>query len=84
MAIQFIVDSASDILPEEAKKLGILHMPLKVLFGQTEYADAVDLTHQIFYEKLIESDILPTTCQIPPAELKLLSDLLQNGVTQPL
>jgi len=70
MAIQFIVDSASDILPEEAKKLGILHMPLKVLFGQTEYADAVDLTHQIFYEKLIESDILPTTCQIPPAEFE--------------
>lgn len=71
MAIQFIVDSASDILPEEAKKLGILHMPLKVLFGQTEYADAVDLTHQVFYEKLIESDILPTTCQIPPAEFEV-------------
>ena len=70
MAIQLIVDSASDILPEEAKKLGILHMPLKVLFGQTEYADAVDLTHQSFYEKLIESETLPTTCQIPPSEFE--------------
>lgn len=70
MAIQFIVDSAADILPEEARALGILHMPLKVLFGTEEYADAVDLTHQAFYEKLIESDTLPTTCQIPPAEFE--------------
>lgn len=68
MAIQFIVDSASDILPEEAEKLGIIHLPLKVLFGTEEYADAVTLSHRAFYERLVESDTLPTTCQIPPAE----------------
>ena len=68
MAIQFIVDSASDILPEEAEKLGIIHLPLKVLFGTEEYADAVSLSHRAFYERLVESDTLPTTCQIPPAE----------------
>lgn len=67
MAVQFIVDSASDILPSEAKALGIVHLPLKVLFGQEEYADAVDMTHREFYEKLIESDVHPTTSQIPPA-----------------
>lgn len=70
MAIQFIVDSASDILPEEAKALGLIHLPLKVLFGAEEYADAVDLTHHEFYEKLVESDTLPTTCQIPPADFE--------------
>jgi DegV family protein with EDD domain len=68
MAIRFIADSGCDILPSEAEQLGILHLPLKVLFGEKEYRDAVDLTHREFYEKLVESDQLPTTCQVPPAE----------------
>ena len=67
MAIRFIVDSASDILPAEAKELGIIHLPMTVMFGETTYRDAVDLTHQEFYEKLIESDELPKTSQINPS-----------------
>jgi len=68
MAVKLIIDSAADILPEECARMGIVHLPLKVIFGNTEYADAVDMTHQAFYEKLVESDVLPTTCQIPPAD----------------
>lgn len=68
MAVRFIIDSASDILPREAQQLGLIHLPLKVLFGDQEYADAVDLTHEKFYEMLVESNTLPTTCQIPPAD----------------
>ena len=68
MAVRFIVDSAADIKPAEAKDLGIIHIPLKVMFGDVEYRDAVDLSHREFYEKLIESDTLPTTSQITPAE----------------
>ena len=68
MAVQFIIDSASDILPKEAQELGLIHLPLTVLFGEESYRDAVDLTHEGFYEKLVESDVLPTTSQIPPGE----------------
>ncbi len=68
MAIKFIVDSASDILPAQAEKMGMIHLPLKVMFGEDEYFDSVDLSHKEFYEKLIESDVLPTTSQIPPSE----------------
>jgi DegV family protein with EDD domain len=67
MAVQFIIDSASDILPEEARTLGLVHLPLTVRFGDREYADSVDLSHRGFYEMLIESDTLPTTSQISPA-----------------
>ena len=67
MAIRFIVDSASDLLPSEAETLGIIHLPLTVMFGDTSYRDAVDLTHQEFYEKLIESDVMPSTSQATPA-----------------
>lgn len=66
MAIQFIIDSASDIVPVEARMLGLFHLPMKVMFGETEYSDSIDLTHEEFYEKLIESDTLPTTSQINP------------------
>ncbi len=70
MAVQFIIDSASDITPEEAKSMGITTIPLKVVFGDREYADKIDMTHTQFYEKLIESDVLPSTCQIPPADFE--------------
>lgn len=70
MAIQFIIDSASDILPNEAKSLGLILLPMTIRFGQEEYRDAVDMTHREFYEKLIESDTLPTTSQINPLAYK--------------
>ena len=43
MAVKFIIDSASDVLPDECKKLGVIHAPLTVRFGDKEFADAVDL-----------------------------------------
>lgn len=68
MSIQIIVDSACDIRKEDADKLGLIFMPLKTLFGEEEFLDGITLTHEEFYEKLIEGDCLPTTSQIPPYE----------------
>ena len=66
MAVRFIIDSASDIVPAEAEAHGLIHIPMKVIFGEEEYSDSVDLTHREFYEKLIENDEIPTTSQINP------------------
>ena len=66
MAVRFIIDSAADIVPAEAEALGLIHLPLKVIFGEEEYSDSVDLTHREFYERLIENDEIPTTSQINP------------------
>ena len=68
MAVKFIIDSGADILPRECAQLDIIHLPLKVIFGQQEYSDAVDLSHREFYEKLVESDVLPSTSQVPPGD----------------
>lgn len=68
MAVRFIIDSASDIMPDEAAALGMTHLPLRVNFDDVEYRDSVDLTHREFYMKLVESDVLPRTSQIPPAD----------------
>ena len=68
MAIRIIADSGCDITQEEARELGIEILPIKTIFGETEYRDGIDLTHEEFFEKLIESDLLPTTSQISPFE----------------
>lgn len=67
MRVKFVIDSASDVLPQQAQALGVTHLPLQVLFGEDAYDDAVDLSHQEFYEKLAACKELPTTSQISPA-----------------
>lgn len=66
MSVRIITDSGSDFSVEEAKKLGIGLLPLTVTFGEEEYKDAIDLNHDQFFEKLIETDVLPKTSQITP------------------
>jgi DegV family protein with EDD domain len=41
-------------------------VPLSVRFGEEEFIDGVTIDHRTFYEKLIESDVLPTTSQATP------------------
>ncbi|MDE7107880.1 MAG: DegV family protein [Clostridiales bacterium] len=62
--IKIIVDSASDVEKSEAEQLGIYLVPMKVRFGDEEYSDGIDLSHQEFFEKLIESAELPQTSQV--------------------
>ena len=64
MPIRIITDSASDIRPDFREDVTVL--PLHIRFGEEEYLDGVNLEHREFYEKLIESDVLPATSQIAP------------------
>lgn len=77
MSLKIVTDSGSDITPEMAEKLGITLIPMKVFFAEKEYLDKVTLSTEEFYEKLIESDTLPTTSQISPYEYeKCLKNVL--------
>ena len=64
MAVKILVDSASDIDLEEAKALGVELIPMKITFEDGDYSDGVDLSHEKFFEKLIESAELPRTSLI--------------------
>lgn len=68
MGVTIIADSASEVSQETAKEWGIKVIPLKIRFGEEEYLDGVTLSNKRFYEKLIESDELPKTSQISPAD----------------
>ena len=61
MAVKIIVDSGADFTPERAKALGIEILPIKTMFGDKEFLDGVNMSHEEFFEKLIESDQMPTT-----------------------
>lgn len=78
MRVRIIVDSTADINPAIREQLTIV--PLTVHFGAEEYIDGVTITHQEFYEKLIESDILPSTSQATPAAFAdVFEDVINAG-----
>lgn len=64
MTTRIIVDSTADLVPEIKERVHIV--PLTVHFGDEEYIDGVTIDHETFYNRLIESDVLPTTSQATP------------------
>ena len=65
MNVRIIIDSTTDLASELQGQVQVV--PLVVSFGTEEYIDGVTITHEEFYSKLIESDVLPTTSQATPA-----------------
>lgn len=65
MKTRIIVDSTADLVPEVKARVNVVAMMLR--FGDEEYVDGVTIDHQSFYEKLVETDVLPTTSQATPA-----------------
>ena len=64
MQVKLIVDSTADLT--EAVRSRVQVVPLTIHFGDDEYIDGVTIDSRGFYEKLIESDVLPTTSQATP------------------
>ena len=69
MKTRIIVDSTSDLLPSTKEQVQVV--PLTVHFGQEEYVDGVTIDHKAFYEKLIETDVHPSTSQASPAAFEM-------------
>lgn len=65
MKTRIIVDSTSDLMPEVKEQVHVV--PLTVHFGDEEYIDGVTIDHKAFYEKLVETDVHPSTSQASPA-----------------
>ena len=78
MSVRIIVDSTADLAPEVTSRVDIV--PLTVCFGKDEYIDGVTITHEEFYNKLVESEVLPTTSQATPAGFtKLFEEVTAAG-----
>ena len=65
MSVRIIVDSTADLPAESKARVKVV--PMTVHFDDEEYIDGVTITHREFYEKLIETDVIPHTSQATPA-----------------
>lgn len=78
MKVRIIVDSTADVSTAIQSRLTVV--PLTVQFGAEEYIDGVTITRKEFYEKLIESDVLPSTSQATPAAFEsVFAEVTANG-----
>ena len=64
MGIKIIVDSTADLTEQVRQRVEVV--PLTIRFADVEYIDGITIDSQTFYEKLVESDVLPTTSQATP------------------
>lgn len=78
MAIRIIVDSSADIEEDYARDHGIQIIPMTITFGNEEFAEGVDITRTEFFQRLVETDELTRTSQIPPM---VFQDIFQEIVT---
>lgn len=63
MKVAVMTDSTAYI-PEVLREKHNIHMiPLSVVFGDSSYREEIDITTEEFYEKLRNSEYLPTTSQ---------------------
>ncbi|MGM8364579.1 DegV family protein [Virgibacillus sp. W0181] len=63
MKVAVVTDSTAYIPAELRKKHAIHMVPLSVVFGEESFQEELDITTEAFYEKVKQSDVLPTTSQ---------------------
>ena len=68
MKTRIIVDSTVG-LPDRCRGQ-VCTVPMAVRFGSEEYRDGVTIDRRRFYERLVESDELPTTSQATPGDFE--------------
>ena len=75
--VRLITDSSADLEPREYEQLNITCIPLKVMFGEQEYEENVNLSKDQFYE-LLSGGEFPKTSQPAP---QLLLDQFEAAKT---
>lgn len=78
--VRIITDSSADLEPQEYERLGIIHIPLFVFFGDAEYQENVNLSKDQFYRMLLESGEAPRTSQPSPEKVEqVLRQAMEAG-----
>lgn len=77
MSVKIIIDSAADVVPSLNGKFPVV--PMVINFGTDEYIDGIDITHEEFYDKLVSSDVTPTTSQATPDRFMTAFDKIKEA-----
>jgi len=68
--VRLVCDSTADLSDADRRDGNVIVVPLKVIFGDEELVDGVDIDAERFYERMRRSDRNPTTSQPTPAEFE--------------
>ncbi len=80
MAIRIVIDSTSDVTREIIEKHNLVMVPLTVNFENKSYLDKIELSTEVFFEKLAAAEKLPTTSQVSPGTfVEAFSEILIKG-----
>jgi len=74
--VRIITDSAADFEPFEYQQLNVSCIPLRVMLGETEYLETVDLNKDQFFELLASTGASPKTAQPSP---QCLLDIFEDA-----
>lgn len=78
MKVRIVIDSSTDLRPEIVDRVSVV--PLTISFGEDVFVDGVTIDRKRFYEKLIESDVIPKTSQpSPDAFMKVYEEAKAAG-----
>jgi len=61
--IKIVTDTTCDLLPEMVEEHDITIVPINIHFGTEMYKEGVSIDHDLFYRKIDELGIIPTTSQ---------------------
>lgn len=61
--IKIVTDTTCDLPPEWVQEHDIVVVPINIHFGTETYKDGVDIDQDLFYAKIEELGIIPTTSQ---------------------
>jgi len=65
--IKIVTDSTCNLSPEQLQRYDIRVAPLSIQFGTETYEEDVDIDRDLFYRKVDELGIIPTTSQPSPS-----------------
>ncbi|NIS82400.1 MAG: DegV family EDD domain-containing protein [Anaerolineales bacterium] len=65
--IKLVVDSTCNLSDDVLKQFDIRVAPISIQFGAESYEEEIDIDRDLFYRKIDEMGIIPTTAQPTPA-----------------
>jgi DegV family protein with EDD domain len=78
--VKLIVDSTCNLPPDVLRKYDIRVAPVTIQFGNDSYEEEISIDRDLFYRKIEELQIIPTTSQPTPAWFaRIYEELLDQG-----
>lgn len=78
--VQIVTDSSVNMPRELRQKFDLTVIPLKAIFGSTEYRDEIDLTNEEFFKMLPTAKVHPTTSQPSAGDfIEVYRPILESG-----